>query len=357
MTRLVATFLLAAIALPVSAQGVEGALAALRDAHARLEAAETSREERRELGRTIRAYERALQALGTEVDRIAAAARARERAAETQAEDLRRLLSGVARLSLRAEPTVATGTAPVDATIRAGLVLNGLSARVASRRNTLLEERAALKALETELSTLNTAMRDTWDALLEARTDLIAAAADARADKSELPNISEDASNLAALAIALQTLDIGTADTMTLQPGSLGWPIDGTIARPFGAQDANGIPRPGIALAGRPGSLVTAPAQASVRYTGRLDGYGPVIVLEPAPETLLVLSGFETIVAQGGETVDEGAALGFLPGAGSHEEFSDAKGEGSGLPLTKTLYMELRHNRQPVNPLPWFAER
>ena len=42
-------------------------------------------------------------------------------------------------------------------------------------------------------------------------------------------------------------------------------------------RDAAGLRRPGITVQTAPGALVTSPFDASVRFVGRLDGYGSVV--------------------------------------------------------------------------------
>ena len=68
-----------------------------------------------------------------------------------------------------------------------------------------------------------------------------------------------------------------------------------------------------MTLGALPGAMVISPADASVRFVGALDGYGPVIILEPRRDELIVLAGVETFLATADQVVTEGAVLGFLP--------------------------------------------
>ena len=59
--------------------------------------------------------------------------------------------------------------------------------------------------------------------------------------------------------------------------------------------------RPGVVLRAPPLSLVRAPADATVRYAGPFLEYGYVVVLEPGPETMVVLAGLAQLQARTGD--------------------------------------------------------
>jgi septal ring factor EnvC (AmiA/AmiB activator) len=130
--------------------------------------------------------------------------------------------------------------------------------------------------------------------------------------------------------------------------------VRGTVLRRAGEADAAGVRRPGLTLATAPRALVTAPAAATIRYLGPLEGYGNVMVLEPGEGYLLVIAGLGTLFGAPGAVVDEGAALGLMGGAdpGAQEGAGTA---GPGARETETLYIELRRGTRPEDPAPWFA--
>jgi murein hydrolase activator len=133
-------------------------------------------------------------------------------------------------------------------------------------------------------------------------------------------------------------------------------PVPGTVLRGFNEPDAGGVRRPGLTLAAPPMSLVTAPAPAEVRYAGPFLDYGYVVFLEPAPETLIVIAGMQQLYVVTGARVEAGAPLGMLGGRDLDvEEYLMLPSDGNSTIGSETLYMELRRERQPVDPAPWFA--
>ena len=124
------------------------------------------------------------------------------------------------------------------------------------------------------------------------------------------------------------------------------------MIRAAGEADAAGIARPGLVLATGAGALVRAPWAGSVRYRGPLLDYGNVILLEPAEDYLIVLAGLDTVYPRLGEVVAEGAALGLMPGAlATVDEFVSGAAVAAG---NETLYLELRHRGEPIDPAQWF---
>jgi septal ring factor EnvC (AmiA/AmiB activator) len=139
--------------------------------------------------------------------------------------------------------------------------------------------------------------------------------------------------------------------------GSLPLPVRGTLLRRAGEADAAGIRRPGLLIATRPAALVTAPWPATLRYRGPLLDYGNVMIVEPASGYLLVLAGMKTVFGETGDVIESGAPLGLMGGTETDGPLFPAEGqEGGGTGRTETLYIELRHGKEPLDPGPWFAD-
>lgn len=325
---------------------------ALREAEAQLASAQGSLEQRRALSAAIRAYESAMQALREDIGRVSARVRARDRALSAERADLSRTMAALARLGRVAEPMVLAGADRPEDGVRALMLLEGAAGMARARVIRLEDERAALAAMRAQQAALLDGMEAKHARLAEMRQTLIARIEEHRAAVGPVPDIGEDAANLAALAIAL---DSSLPDKGAAPPASaLPVPVPGRLLRAFGAPGPAGIARPGIAVEAAAGALVTSPAAASVRFTGQLDGYGQVIILEPSESLLLVIAGLGPILVRAGESVATGAALAFLPGAEAHEEFSSAGPVETGKSPAKTIYMEVRRDQRPVDPLLWF---
>ena len=129
------------------------------------------------------------------------------------------------------------------------------------------------------------------------------------------------------------------------------------VLRGFDEPDAAGVRRPGVVLRAGPLSLVRAPAAATVRYAGPFLEYGYVVVLEPAPGTMVVLAGLAQLQARAGATVERGEPLGLLGGRPlGVEEYVMLPQSDTGAGGGETLYIEVRQGQGPVDPQPLFAD-
>jgi septal ring factor EnvC (AmiA/AmiB activator) len=110
-------------------------------------------------------------------------------------------------------------------------------------------------------------------------------------------------------------------------------PVSGTIKVGFGQTDDIGAQSQGLTLDARPGALVVSPLGGVVRYTGEFMNYGPMVIIEHQKDYHSLIAGLGKIDTVVGQSVLAGEPVGRLV--------------NSGFP---SLYYELRHNGQPVNP-------
>jgi murein hydrolase activator len=242
----------------------------------------------------------------------------------------------------------------------------------------LAAEAAALRAELTELVELRamqqavaTDLQAALAALQDSRAEL-SRAIDARGplprreveDPEVLAALATGADAIGSLAGGLVPLPDPAAETaaFSARRGSLPLPAAARLLRGMNETDAAGIARPGLVLSTAPGALLRAPFAATVRFIGPLGRYGNVMVLEPAGDYLLVLSGFGTVYVSPGEVVGEGAALALMPGRTAPEaagQIVAAARAGMAEAGDATLYLELRERGVPLDPAQWFtwAER
>lgn len=121
-------------------------------------------------------------------------------------------------------------------------------------------------------------------------------------------------------------------------PSSL--PVRGRVDRAFGAPDEFGRPAKGLTIMARTGSTVVAPRDGVVVFAGPFRGLGQLLIIEHRDKYHLLLAGLARIDTAVGESVLAGEPVGIMQAA---------QGAGS------ALYMELRRNGQPINPLPWLT--
>ena len=138
--------------------------------------------------------------------------------------------------------------------------------------------------------------------------------------------------------------------------GALPFPARGVVLRAPGEPDAAGVVRSGILLATRPGALVTAPSAATIRYVGPLLDLGEVIILELRPDTLLILAGLGVSYGDAGQIITQGTPLGQMSnGTLSSDTGALTERDGAGSVRSETLYIEIREQNVPQNPLEWFG--
>jgi septal ring factor EnvC (AmiA/AmiB activator) len=115
-------------------------------------------------------------------------------------------------------------------------------------------------------------------------------------------------------------------------------PVSGRIIRHFGQTDDAGTASKGLVFNANPGARVLAPYDGQVVYAGPFRGYGRILIIEHAGGYHTMLSGLGRIDCAVGQWVVAGEPLALLAEQG-----------GAG------LYVELRRDGQPVNPVPWLA--
>lgn len=356
MRHAAALALLLALAAPAAAQetGVAEDLAAADRA---LKAADSNLEQRRAATDAIRAYERAARSLRASIEDLAARRRAAERRLAAEEARLTRVATGLALAGRWAEPALLAPARDPAEMVRAMLMMERAAQGLQARTDRLARERGALTALQAQREDALRELERAVDRLAALRAKLIAWADAGRTDTAAVPDLGEDASNLADLAIALSASRPAAAPPPADALPRLAPPVPGPVVRGFGAEDPAGLSRPGVVFSAAPGALVTAPAAGTVRFAGRLDGYGRVVILEPAEQALLVLAGLGPVLVRPGGQVERGAALGFLPGepapADPGTENSPADRAAAGQRAAKTLYMETRLRQRPVDPARW----
>ncbi|MEO1314439.1 MAG: peptidoglycan DD-metalloendopeptidase family protein [Pseudomonadota bacterium] len=353
MRRAVALVMLAILlATPVAADPLED----LTRAEAALSAARSNQAQRGAVGRALRAYESAMHDLTAQTAQTGQVVRTLDRTIASETEGVRSLLTALIRLGRVSEPRLLVSTDPPEETLRALILLDRLSSDARRRIGELNAQRAERQALQIRQTQAFDQLARSRARLTSLRRDLIAQSrARLTAPASALPDIGADTAVLAALAVALSSTLIADAARVESLEAPLPNPVEARLLRGFNAPGPAGLRRPGVAVAAAPGAVVTSPLDATVRFAGHLDGYGQVVILEPNAEVLLVLGGLGSTLVQPAEIVARDTVLGFLPqDDNDHEEFLPTSSDASGQLPTKTLYIELRYNQQPVDPARWF---
>lgn len=111
-------------------------------------------------------------------------------------------------------------------------------------------------------------------------------------------------------------------------------PVAGQLQRSFG--EGRDQFAEGISLSARPSAPVLSPADGQVQFAGPFKTYGLVLIIDHGAGFHSVLTGMDRTDTATGHWVLAGEAVGRLAPHGS-------------------LYVEIRHNGRPVDPMRWFA--
>ena len=360
--------ILSFLASPALAQ--QDPVLALRDASQQIAAAtanlaDTGLAEDRvaALTTSIRTLENGLAALRLALRAsVAEEAEKRRKLAGNQVE-LGKLLATIS--ALQNTPSTLTMLHPdgASASARAGIILAAITPELRERADRLRSELATIAALKdlhnSTLANLQTAL----ESLQSARNQLSVAVREDRpapaeptANLAQMVRASEDLSALSArLGAQVPSAAPRPAQALESQRGRMSLPVSGTVIHTFNAVGPAGIRKPGIVLSAPALSLVQAPLSGIVRFAGDFLEYGQIVILEPAPQHLQIYAGFGQVYVNTGDVLVSGAAMGLLGGEmpDSAEFLAESGGEND--KGTESLYIEIRENGIPVDPLAWFA--
>jgi len=378
MTGRAAALLLALLlAVPAAAQEDTGPAAqaraaaqALDTAAEALAAAEGARNRVKALTRVIRAYEDGLEAMRAGMRRAALREASLATELRSREDEIAQLLGVLQTMGRAPAPVLMLHPSGPVGTARAGMILSevapALDARAADLR-ARVQDITVLRALQQSAAgTLEEGLRG----VQEARVRLSRAVA----ARTDLPRrFTEDPVRTALLIASAETLEgfasglsdiavdevAGSLPDIGPRKGSLPMPVEGVVLHRAGEADAAGIARPGIVVATRDRALVTTPVPATLRYRGPLLDYGNVIILEPQAGLLLVFAGLGTVYGRTGEVLPGGSPVGLMGGDGAGgallaADTGEARDDG-GAGRGQTLYIEVRQDNSPVDPLKWFA--
>lgn len=241
--------------------------------------------------------------------------------------------------------------------------LGALLARKAAVEKQTLAERqkaaAAVKSLASEATDLRELLARI-EAEREAETRRAAAdaaAAAARAAEAAAQARRETAQASRSGSSANRTVDAPAPPEPKAQPrmaalgsvhpgtfsqaqGRLAFPAQGRMVQAFGERLSTGGDARGITLETQPAAQIVAPYDGQVVFAGPFRDYGQLLIIEHGEGYHMLLAGFERIDSAVSQTLLAGEPVGVMA----------RPTEGS-----PRLYIELRHDGRPINPLPWLA--
>ena len=219
---------------------------------------------------------------------------------------------------------------------------------IAARKQGVEVMTSQLQAEEQEaiaLAARATSLKELIDTLGERMTSVSTAAA---ASNSEADGV----------AMTPQAIQVALANTARTEPavpfeqakGYLTLPSNGVNVVESGAGDGYGGISQGISVVTRAQAQVVAPADGWVLYKGPYLNYGQIIILNTGHNYTALLAGLETVSVDIGQFILMGEPLGTMGSRTIGRTVTTSAGNSQ-----PTLYIELRHDNEPIDPTGWWA--
>ncbi len=246
-----------------------------------------------------------------------------------------RLLSALQIYSRNPPPAIFVPSRKVNDAVMAAIIMRAITPQLQKQTQVLAKQNADLVNLRRQTALQNDALFASEGDVTEQREQIEKLIT----QKGELEDqLLDQADKITAQSVELKARQArmsggGPLNTLlgaTQDNNHLQAPVVGDKTREFGQDNARGI-----SYAADPGGQVTAPAEGEVEFVGPVDSYGQVVILNVGHDLHVVLTGMERVYVDKGQTVGRHEPLGRMPNLSDHKT---------------TLYMELRHGDQPVNP-------
>jgi septal ring factor EnvC (AmiA/AmiB activator) len=214
----------------------------------------------------------------------------------------------------------------------------------------LVQGRSRLEALIAQRSTLQ---QQTQAERRKAREDADRLAREAKDIKDLMERLEAERVQRSADATRQKPLAVTAPTPPARRPGNPDLtglprpiaPVTGRLTAFFGGRGDEGSLNRGVTLEVASGASVLAPFAGRIVYAGPFRDYGQLLIIEHGEGYHLLLAGFGRIDSALGESVLAGEPIGIVGNMG-------AAGGGGAL---SRLYLELRRNGRPIDPMPWLG--
>lgn len=126
------------------------------------------------------------------------------------------------------------------------------------------------------------------------------------------------------------------------QRGQLAWPAKGRVLTAFGTSDESGRKSSGMRIAANSGTPVHAVARGRVVFADWFKGYGLLVIVDHGDNYLSLYGYNETLSKEIGDWVAPGETIASSGASGGQKESS--------------VYFELRHKSEALDPRGWLAK-
>ncbi len=253
--------------------------------------------------------------------------------------------------------------------VRADLLAKELS-DLRTLREDIVAEQAAIAVAETKLEYERQLIEQLLSLKIEQQTDIEKTMA---ADQRRIDELAKRATTLKALIQGLESesdLAIaglpGSADQSDAEigdeiraqrtallrfsdaKGSLKMPVSGSVLLKYGAPTPDGDESLGVTLGTRANAQVIAPFDGRIVFAGPFMDYEQLLLIEAGEGYHILLTGMARIYGNVGDRLLAGEPVGKMRAIPN-----DSTAEAN--ELAPQLYLELRKNGDPINPMPWLA--
>lgn len=251
--------------------------------------------------------------------------------------------------------------------VRSATLLRAAVPQIQSRAQSLQEEIAALGRVQADILAQFEQLKAATDALEEERRKMRALvtrkASLRRLTDVEKQRIAKRVAQLTARARSLRELfgSLRGKNPAPRRPGAkapprahkgpvairsfprrggVTLPARGRVVKAYGQSTGYGNTAKGITIAARAGAQVVAPFDGKVVFAGPFRGYGQILIIEHRGGYHTLLAGLGRLDSSVGQWLLAGEPIGAMAGNSGKKP---------------QLYLELRRQGQPINPLPWVA--
>ncbi|MBT5572081.1 MAG: peptidoglycan DD-metalloendopeptidase family protein [Alphaproteobacteria bacterium] len=357
---------------------------------ARKQASELSelRTKMRVAAQAVQTHEAALDSLETELTVLEGEAARKQVQLEARRSDLGSTLAALQRMALR--PTAALLVSPGDPNdvVRSGLLLRtavpeierqarllradidtltGLQVRIRNRKDELQTAAVDLKRERLRLKALsdakNKVLTQTKGAQASAEKRVAGLRAEARTLEELLSNLRDSTASAVPQPRPNSQRPQQNLVTPTLEPsgpsiasarGQLSLPAQGTVVRRFGTRTEAGVSATGVTWKTRAEASVVAPWDGRIVFAGPFRRFGQILIIDHGEGYHSLIAGLGQIDAQMDQWVLAGEPVG-TTGTGADAKSGGRASQAQSRSDGARLYVELRRDGQPINPLPWLA--
>jgi len=333
---------------------------------------------------TVQKFEDLVSNVEAQLAGLSAEERRKSEDLQARRAELSDTLGTLARLSRQPpEALIASPGSPLQS-IRGSLVLAAVIPRLEERADALAAELTSLRKLRAEIGTKRTRLASANDNLTKERKALnrllkrtgrrrSIALQESAEEMKRMARLATEAKDLRALMGKLheeaqrQAL-LGRDDASQFQPptstpfsaerGRLPLPARGRIVLGYDQRNAAGRKSRGLTISTRPGAPVVAPYDGRIVYAGPFRSYGLLLIIGHGEGYHTLIAGMSRVDGVVGQWLLAGEPIGQMSDNGLGEGIDDSSSLNTSPARGGTppaLYLELRHNGEPINPQRWLV--